>query len=209
MGESDGNAPEGDAPSPSPWDREPELVSLEFVTWEHAAIVPGSWGKAERTGDLRRLLPHDLTDPFYALLRDVEKRFLRRTEPIPPLRERLARDFDVAEPADILGLEGELRELTKNSPTLGDVVPDWDVRLAAVLGSDVEDVARRIRYMATLGLPRASCSLHYGYGFNLRRIPGRMLGAALATHQALLMGQRGPNGLQPGPLRDFCDLLSL
>jgi len=209
--------PDGGASDPSLWDRVPDLVSLEISTWEHAACVPRSWGKADRVADLRRLLPDELTKPIYALMAQAEALFLRRTEPIPPFRERLARDFDArsqasepggatADAADSFTLDGELRELLRFTQNLGDVVPGWDAGVAAALGADAAEIARGIRNFETLGLPRGEFSVAYGYRLSVRRVPGDLLRPALATHSALLIGGASP-AFQPGPLRDLSDLL--
>ncbi len=201
----------------SPWDRVPDLVSLDIATWEHAVRVPGSWGRADRVADLRRSLPDEVTKPIYALMAQAEALFLRRTEPIPPFRERLARDFDArskasgpgpatADYADRLTLDGELREILSDTLKLDDVVPGWDAEVAAALGADATDIARGVRNFASLGLPRGEFSVTYGYRLSVRRIPGDLLGPALATHGALLMGGASP-AFQPGPLRDFVDRL--
>ena len=199
------------------WEAVPDLVSLEIATWEHAARVPGAWGRADRVADLRRLLPGEVTKPIYALMAQAEALFLRRTEPIPPFRERLARDFDArsqafesgratADAADRLTLDGELREILPGTLKLDDVVPGWDAAVAAVLGADATDIARGIRNFASLGLPRGEFPVTYGYRLSVRRIPGDLLSPALATHGALLMGGASP-AFQPGPLRDLVDRL--
>ena len=217
MADSRDGTPGNRAPDPLPWDREPGLVSLEIATWEHAARVPESWGRAGRVADLQRLLPHALTEPIYTRLAEAEALFLRRTEPIPPLRERLARDFDArnqdSEPGDAAGaqaddgltLEGELRRIFP-ATRLGEFVSGWDAQVAAALGASAEGVATRIRDFASLGLPRAEFSMWYGYKFSVRRIPHSLLGPALATHGALLMGCTGPV-FQPSLIRDVCDPL--
>lgn len=207
----------GGAVDPSPWGRVPDLVSLEIATWEHAARVPGSYGRADRVADLRRLLPDELTKPIYALLARAEALFLRRTEPIPPFRERLARDFDVrsqaSEPgsatagaADRFTLEGELRELLPGMRKLDDVVPGWDAGVTTALGGDAADIALLIGNFASHGLLRGEFSVRYGYRLCVRRIPGDLLPSALATHGALLMGGAGP-AFQPGPFRNLVDRL--
>lgn len=204
---------DGNTLVPSLWEREPDLVILEIATWEHAVCVPGSWGKVDRVADLKRLLPHELTAPIYALLERAEALFLKRTEPIPPFRERLARDFEdrgampgaeVTVDADCFTVERELRELLSSGRTLDEVLPGWDQAMADVLGADAERIALSIRNFASLGLPIGEFSLSYGYKVDVRRIPGRLLRPALATHGTLLMGCIDA-GSQPGPRRELID----
>lgn len=197
--------PAANGTNPSVWDAEPELVCLEIASWEHAVLVPGSYGRADRVADLKRRLPDKLTGPIYALLERAEALFLRRTEPIPPFRERLARDFSVL---DKLRLEGELDEIAQSERKFADILPEWDEAVAAALGDDVENVTRRIRDFppfGDLGLPRGTFSLGSGYRLSVRRIRGGCLGPALATHRTLLMGCFGPF-VQPGRLRELQDL---
>ena len=211
---------DGGASDPSLWDRVPDLVSLEIATWEHAACALGSRGRANRVADLRRLLPDELTKPIYARMAQAEALFLRRTEPIPPLRERLARDFDLRSQASEPGsatvddtapytpdfLDLELRVLLPGTLKLNDVVPGWDAGVADALGANATDIARGIHNFASLGLPRGEFSVTYGYRLFVRRIPGNRLRPALATHRALLMGCDS-SAFQPGPLRDLFDAL--
>ena len=201
----------------SPWSREPDMVSLEITSWEHAARIPGSWGKADRVADLQLLLPHEVTEPIYTIMARAEALFLRRTEPLPPFRERLARDFlegrRTFEPGTDtstgatgeLVLETELNELLPGTQKLGDVVPHWDRKVAAALGADMVAITRGIRNFASLGLPREDYSFSYGYRLHVRRLSGTLLGS-FSTHGALLMGCAGPV-FQPGPLREVYDAL--
>lgn len=210
--------PEGFTDKPSPWDCEPNLVRLEIASWEHAARVPDSSGKAARVADLQRLLPDELTGPIYEMMARAEALFLRRTEPLPPFRERLARDFldcrqgsesgagTTAGATDRHTLEGEVEQLLSGTRKLGDVVPGWDAKVAVALGADAVGIARSIRNFAGLGLPREEFSLWYGYRLHVRRLPITLRGSPLATHGALLLGCAGPV-FQPGPLRETHDLL--
>lgn len=197
--------PAASGTEPSVWGTEPELVRLEIFTWEHAARVPGSSGRADRVADLERLLPDELTKPIYALLNKAEALFLRRTEPIPPFRERLARDFGVP---DECRLEGELHEIAQSGSKIDAIVPEWDEAVAAALGDDVKDVTQRIRNTSVgqLGLPCGTFPLGSGYRLSVCRISGRLLRPALATHGELLMKCIGPF-FQPGRFRDLHDLV--
>jgi hypothetical protein len=206
-----------DAQEISLWDREPDLIGWEIATWEHAVSEPGSNGIASRVADTKRILPRDFTEPIYVLLARAEAILTRRTEPIPPFRERLARDFNErnlsAQGNDIVPatpgnftLDWELQELLQRD--LSDVVPNWDTGLSAALGTRAGEIARNIQNFAPKGLPTGQCSLRYGYRINLRRIPGRLLGSFYATHGALLMGCRVPDR-QPGPYREVIDCFKL
>ena len=207
---------DGSPAKSSRWERPPELVRLEIASWEHASRVPGSWGKAHRVIDLQRLLPHELTAPIYVRLARAEALFQRRTEPLPPLKERLARDFldgsisavpgadTTGSDTDWLSLEGELRSISGGGLRLGDVVPEWDQKLAAELGVDAEGITRSIVDFAPQGLPRERFSLWYGYKLHVIRLPGTLLSPPFLTHGALLMGCSGPE-VQPSRLREFCD----
>jgi hypothetical protein len=208
---------DGVAAEPSLWESVPDLVSLEIATWEHSVLVPKSWGKADRVNQLQRLLPHELTDPIYDRMEQAEALFLRRTEPLPPLQERLARDFaaqnmvsqselQTSDGAYRLTLEGELQELLQTSNTkLNDITPNWDAVVATALGANAAGIEQKAEF-GSLGLPKGEYSVAYGYRIYVRRIKGSLLGPQMANHGALLMGCVGPN-LQPGPLRDFVGML--
>lgn len=209
---------DGVATDASLWDRVPDLVRLEIATWEHAALVPGSWGRADRVSQLRRLLPHELTNPIYERMARAEALFRRRTEPIPPLQERLARDFDgqnlspqtgrtMSDDDYRLTLQGEVDELLDANLSLNDIMPNWDAEVSSALGAKANEIARKINF-GTLGLPRGEFSVAYGYRFSVWRMKGDLVGPQTATHRALLMGCVGPN-LQPSPLRDLLDKLFL
>lgn len=217
MADKDGAEPQVHVPEPAVWGREPHLVSLEIATWEHAACVPGSWGRAERVADLKRLLPHHLTAPIYELMARAEALFLRRTEPLPPFRERLARDFQAhdenlgsgdvpATPLNGLTLEGELRQILPELTPLSRFVPMWNEQLAAALGSDAPAIAARVRNFANLGLPQAEFPLGYGYKLQVQRRPGFFINSMTRTHGTLLMGCTDPI-FQPGRLREVTDEL--
>lgn len=198
--------------SRSIWDRQPDLVWWDIVTWEQAACVRGSLGKSSCVAASQRLLPHDVTEPIYDLLRQAERLLLRRTEPLPPYRERLARDFvpapDGAEGSpNTFTLDSELARLLELTRPLGEIVPDWDARVETALGAQVSEVATTNRDFAPLGVPRGQFSMHYGYRINLHRVRGSAFGPVAATHGSLLMGCCGPDSSQPGLLRDLCDEL--
>jgi hypothetical protein len=197
----------------SVWELGPELVSLEIATWEHAVLSPRSCGRADRVADLQRLLPHELTDLIYERMARAEALFLRRTEPLPPFRERLARDLDtrsmgISSEETVSGggygitLEKELQGILQknNHELIKDIVPNWDAEVARALGVNAAEIKRNFNFV-NVGFPKGEFSIACGYRICIRRIKGALLGAPMATHGALLMGCVGPS-LQPGPLRD-------
>lgn len=206
-------SPNANVTDPSLWNQVPELVTIEIATWEHTILVPESWGRVNRVANLRRILPHELTNPIYERMALAEALFLRRTEPIPPFQERLARDFEAQqfssgsetdEPHGF-ALADEIYQTLQGNLILNDVVPNWDEEIAKALKTNVPQVADGIRHLGSLGLPRGEFSVSYGYRVSVRRIKGDMLSQQTATNGALLMGSFGP-AHQPGPIRDLLDL---
>jgi hypothetical protein len=189
------------------WDQEPQLMRWQVKTWEHAALLPKSFGLTARVRDSKRILPEEITAPIYAALAEVEKNILRWTDPLPPFDARLLRTSDLKQTlGSDLSKQFVREDSTLTKTAFSEVVPGWEARVTEALGENLPEVERNIRNVASLGIPRDDFSIQYGYRIDLTLIPGKHADRRIETHRSLLMGC-DHELLQPGLLRDFTDLL--
>jgi hypothetical protein len=188
------------------WDQEPEFLTWTIKTWEHAALVPNSFGLSARVRDSKRLLPHEFTAPIYAALAEAESNILRNTEPLPPYEARLLRETNPSMFLDSIR-QGKLFKYDEIfGKRLSDLVPDWDSIVELAVRPRVDFVKENLQTYATLGIPQETFLVSYGYSVKYTVLKGMDVDNRIDTHRSLLINCH-ENIFQPGFMRNITDAL--